>query len=862
VPFFLLLFSLAASAPGVELVHSYPELRVNGKPFFVHSAAFFYYRVPRERWEPFLRRYRALGINTLDLYVPWNWHEPAEGQRDFHGKSDPRRDIVGLLRLAGRLGFQVILRPGPVILNEWRNGGYPDWLLKRPEYGMPLIDVLEGRYAPMSNLGPRNSEDASRGWMENPVHMTYARDWMRGVARELVAPFKQSILAVQLDDDQALGRSNYNGPQFWRYMQALREWLAEGGNDRPVFINPTDMRVSAAGFDPAFPAPVAAMGQWYQPAARPGQPVNAAGTERPAEAGAAAGMPLQLSDYTDLEFSTEVLKTQPRFPPMIIEYQAGWYCPADDTSPRLSHPANTMLAAREMMAAGLKGINYFPLQDYVYPAGYEVPWANRHYFWGAALDVDGAEQAKAAAVRRNGRLIEGIGALLAATHKWADAGIIYPLGAYPQEKLTPADIRRISGRVIEWQQELRRKSVSTELVDPEYQPPDQLRRYPVLLLREDENFQMSERAKRVIRESGVPVMGEMPVGERVVDAPPEIRAAVLRSNAAPHYGFLFVTNPSYDTDREVRITVRDPRDPSKRLELPPFTVARHDSVALPLRVRVAECGMRNAQEIVWATAELTGCRNGRAEFYAPREAQVRLVRRGREETVAVPASAIPHSVFRTPPIPSARPTDAEEVLDNGRLRVVFTPDAGGRAFRIERAGRNATTTVGFFRDRFSRYEQPPGINPRRLRGMYGLHNRPYTVQKRGDTVTLEYAAPDVPPSGVRIRKTFTLPAGRDYLLVDYEFEGLSEGQNFVSMNSVPWLGSESGPGWLAGRAGGDLFMLFWEQAGQGVAAPQSFSSLWNVTFPGPRVRMALWYGPGATPAVAEELKRVLGSMHP
>jgi hypothetical protein len=707
--------------------------------------------------------------------------------------------------------------------------------------------------------------------------MKYARQWMRTVARELIVPNREHILFVQLDDDQALGRSNYNGPQFWRYMNTLREWLAEGGNDRPVFINPTDMRVSAAGFDPSFAAPIGAMGQWYQSAARPGQAVNAAGTEQAAAASSSAGLPLAASDYAELEFFTETLKTQPGFPPMIIEYQAGWYCPAEDTSPKLSHPANTLLAAREMWADGLKGINYFPLQDSWYPAGYEVPWTNRHYYWGAALDAEGKEQAKAVAVRRNGRLIEGMGPRLAATHKWADAGIIYPLGAYPQEQLKAADIRRISGQVIEWQQDLRKQSVITDLVDPQYQTPEQLRRYPVLLLREDAGFRMSERAQRVIRESGVPVVKELPpdlLGRRVVEAPPEVRATVLRSNDAPYYGFLFVTNPSYTEDREVRIKVRDPRAPERQIELPAFTVGKHDSVALPLRMRSAECGVRN-EEIVWATAELTGCRNGVMEFYAPRPAQVRVRRSGREETLVVPAgvapdfvSAIPQSALRTPHLPAvppAKPTDTETSLDNGRIRVVFTPGAGGRAFRIEptkRAGRNGTTTVGFFRDRFTRYEQPPGINARRLRGMYGLHNRSYRVEKRGNSLMLEYTAPDVWPSGVTIRKTFTLPQGADYLLVDYELDGLAEGQSFLSVNSVPWLASESGPGWLAGRQGSDLFMLFFEEAGQGVAEPQSFSSLWNVTFTRRRFHMALWYGPGETAKAAEALKRVVTPAHP
>ena len=112
----------------------YPVFTVDGKPFFVYGAAFFYERIPRSQWLPALQTYRIMGINTIDLYVIWNWHEPSDGVRDFTGKTNPRRDLLGLLQLTHQLGFKVILRPGPVIRNEWRNGGYPAWLLERPEY--------------------------------------------------------------------------------------------------------------------------------------------------------------------------------------------------------------------------------------------------------------------------------------------------------------------------------------------------------------------------------------------------------------------------------------------------------------------------------------------------------------------------------------------------------------------------------------------------------------------------------------------------------------------------------------------------------------------------------------------------------
>ena len=148
---------------GIAIVQhgGYPELQVDGQPFFIHSAAFFYARIPRGLWEVSLDLYRELGINTIDFYIPWNWHEPREGELDFDGHSDPRRDLRGLLQILARKGFRCTARPGPTILNEWRHGGYPEWLLERPEYAMAPLDRIEGRYPPLSNLNSRNAEAAA-----------------------------------------------------------------------------------------------------------------------------------------------------------------------------------------------------------------------------------------------------------------------------------------------------------------------------------------------------------------------------------------------------------------------------------------------------------------------------------------------------------------------------------------------------------------------------------------------------------------------------------------------------------------------------------------------------------------------------
>ncbi|THF94280.1 hypothetical protein TEA_023431 [Camellia sinensis var. sinensis] len=64
-----------------------------------------------EYWEDRLLRAKALGLNTIQIYVPWNLHEPRKGQLVFEGIAD----IVSFLKLCQKLDLLVMLRPGPYI---------------------------------------------------------------------------------------------------------------------------------------------------------------------------------------------------------------------------------------------------------------------------------------------------------------------------------------------------------------------------------------------------------------------------------------------------------------------------------------------------------------------------------------------------------------------------------------------------------------------------------------------------------------------------------------------------------------------------------------------------------------------------
>ena len=132
------------------------QLLKGDKPYRMLSGSMQYFRVHPDQWEDRLRRLKALGLNTVDTYVAWNFHERREGEKVFEGW----RDVERYIRLAGEVGLDVFLRPSPYICAEWSNGGLPHWLTARtpnlrtvdPVYLQAVdswMDELIARVAPL-----------------------------------------------------------------------------------------------------------------------------------------------------------------------------------------------------------------------------------------------------------------------------------------------------------------------------------------------------------------------------------------------------------------------------------------------------------------------------------------------------------------------------------------------------------------------------------------------------------------------------------------------------------------------------------------------------------------------------------------
>ena len=105
------------------------EFLLNGKPYIIRAAELHYARIPKQYWEQRIQLCKAMGMNTICIYLFWNSHEQKQDQFDFSGQNN----IAEFVRLTQKNGMYCIVRPGPYACAEWDMGGLPWWLLKKKD---------------------------------------------------------------------------------------------------------------------------------------------------------------------------------------------------------------------------------------------------------------------------------------------------------------------------------------------------------------------------------------------------------------------------------------------------------------------------------------------------------------------------------------------------------------------------------------------------------------------------------------------------------------------------------------------------------------------------------------------------------
>ncbi len=715
----------------VVSIDGYPAFSIDGKPTFVSGAAFFYERIPAADWGEALANYANVGFDTIDVYVPWNWHELADGVFDFTGKTNPSRDLRALLEAAHSRHLHVILRPGPVIRNEWRNGGYPAWLLQRPEYAMPIHDVLEGRYPATATLQNAQADAAADEWMHNPTHLRYASRWLRTVLRA-VEPWSGEIVAIALDDDQGayIDNDTWPGKHWHTYMATLARTVRSVVGPRvPLFINTYQMKVTAS-------APVWAWGNWYQSDA------YAIGDH----------------DLAQLAFSTALLQTQPGLPVMVSEFQAGWLQGADEVAPRPADPGNTALALHEMFQLGAKGIVDFPPMDTLTPAGWEAPWSNRLYRWDAALDVGQVRTPRFAPTQQAYTFFRTYRDYLGTLHPKADVAIAWMPSAYDAAWMSNALIYRIAAQTISLQQRCRALALTCSFVDLRYANATTLARTRVLIVPAlglpYRYVDAAERNLARFRSSG---------GTVVADAD-AARSRISPANGGIIDGTLLVAPDGRSGVFDVINQGSEVRSiPSTRLDLGRRTVILQHFVVLP----------RSGADVFLGSAPQVKTYERRP---AGKDIVTYLPLAPGATLDCVPFDHIPYDakgarVAATDQLCDGEPT---YTLQNENVVAIISANAGAGSiyFGSRPEGANAFTTIGALRDDV---QTPPTPSPRDYIAKYthpietGTFNRPYlcTPSTNAGVATLRctYDAPDLGPVSVHFEKTYTLAPDSRELVV-------------------------------------------------------------------------------------------------
>ncbi|MBQ6442493.1 MAG: beta-galactosidase [Lachnospiraceae bacterium] len=168
-----------------------------GNPWIGVMGEYHFSRDKKENWYRELCKMKAGGVTIAATYAFWIYHEEMEGEYDFSGDLDLRAFIED----CQRAGLYLILRIGPWAHGECRNGGFPDWLMRKP---FPLRDNNEG-------------------------YLALAREWYEKLYAQAQGLFYQDggpVIGIQIENELVDNSA---------HLLVLKQLAAEVGFDVPLY---------------------------------------------------------------------------------------------------------------------------------------------------------------------------------------------------------------------------------------------------------------------------------------------------------------------------------------------------------------------------------------------------------------------------------------------------------------------------------------------------------------------------------------------------------------------------------------------------------------------------------------------------
>lgn len=194
----------ATSPAGKTIGMNARYLTLNGKPWLPVMGEFHYARVPEAEWQDEILKMKAAGVQIVSTYVFWIFQEEEEGRFDWSGQRNLRRFV----ELCQKNGMYVWLRIGPWDHGEVRNGGFPNWLVKK----IPARDLRR----------------------DDPEFMRYVGEFFHATAAQVEGLMWNEggpILGLQLGNEYAL-----RGPGAGdAYILALKKLAVASGFHVPIY---------------------------------------------------------------------------------------------------------------------------------------------------------------------------------------------------------------------------------------------------------------------------------------------------------------------------------------------------------------------------------------------------------------------------------------------------------------------------------------------------------------------------------------------------------------------------------------------------------------------------------------------------
>ncbi len=341
-------------------------MTIEGKDVFIYSAAFHYFRCPQELWRDRFKKIKEAGFNTVETYLPWNWHERSmpSGIDDY--SHFDFKDLKAWLKMAHEeFGLYTIVRPGPFLCAEWSGGGYPRWLAK---------------------FGPGKGGFWLRS--DDPEHIKWSVHWYNAVCKAVAddqitrkKKGKKGIIMMQIENEYGGGHDSKDKANVLR---ALYRATKANGIEVPIFTCLTG--VCRESKDPEL-SQVFDCDNYYVGL-----------TDAPSCARRMVGL----------------RKEQPDAPGFVTELQGGWFSLVTGTLSEEHYSDARHFKALGLMSmlGGGTGINYYMFFGGTHFAGWGARGMTTSYDYNAAIRESGATSPKYFEAKALGQFINEYGSRL------------------------------------------------------------------------------------------------------------------------------------------------------------------------------------------------------------------------------------------------------------------------------------------------------------------------------------------------------------------------------------------------------------------------------------------------------------------